>query len=100
MHRFANGSTSGSQDKNLYALNASTGAKLWSFAATAAIFYSPVIANGVVSFESIDTTYALNAKTDALLWSYPVGGNNPIVANGFLYAEDGTGTLYAFGLQP
>jgi hypothetical protein len=33
------------------------------------------------------------------LWSYPVGGNTPIVANGFLYAEDGIGNIYAFGPQ-
>ena len=89
----------GSQDNNVYALNATTGAKLWSFAATSAFFDSPVIANGVLYIESIDTTYALNAKTGALLWSCPIGGNTPIVANGFLYAEDGTGTRYAFGLH-
>jgi outer membrane protein assembly factor BamB len=89
----------GSQDKNVYALDAASGAKLWSFAADAPSYYSPAIANGVVYVESIDTTYALDAKTGAKLWSYPIGGNTPIVANGFLYAEDGTGTIYAFGLK-
>jgi len=89
----------GSQDKNVYALNATTGAKLWSFGAAAPLFYSPAVANGVVYIESTDTTYALDAKTGANLWSYPVGGNTPIVANGFLYAEDGIGNIYAFGPQ-
>jgi PQQ enzyme repeat len=52
----------GSQDKNVYAVNATTGAKLWSFAATSAVFYSPVIAHGGLYIESIDTTCALNRR--------------------------------------
>ena len=61
----------GSDDSNLYALNASTGAKLWSYATGAAVQSSPAVANGVVYFGSDDgNVYALNASTGAKLWSY------------------------------
>ena len=64
----------GSDDNNVYALKASTGAKLWSYTTGYQVFSSPAVANGVVYVGSQDNNvYALNAKTGALLWSYITG---------------------------
>ena len=57
----------------MYALNASTGAKLWSYATAFYVESAPAVANGVVYIGS-DKLYALNASTGALLWSYAAGG--------------------------
>ena len=52
-----------------YALNASTGATLWSFDADE--ITSPVVANEMVYFGSdIQTVFALNASTGAALWNF------------------------------
>ena len=64
----------GSADRNAYALNATTGALLWSFNAGGSVNTSPAVANGVVYFGSEgDNVYALNARTGAKLWSYNTG---------------------------
>jgi outer membrane protein assembly factor BamB len=56
----------GSYDFNLYALNAMTGAELWSFPTGNQVFTSPVVANGMVYFGSgLDNIYA---------FSLPAGG--------------------------
>ena len=62
----------GAGDGNVYALNAGTGAKLWSYASGKRYMYSsPAVANGVVYIGSDDgNVYALNASTGAKLWSY------------------------------
>jgi outer membrane protein assembly factor BamB len=76
-----------SQDGNLYALNANTGAKLWSDANTGCCS-SPAVANGVVYADDGVDMYALNATTGAKLWSYPIGStgfSSPAVANGVVY---------------
>jgi outer membrane protein assembly factor BamB len=69
-----------------YALNARTGAKLWSNAIGSERYTSsPAVANGAVYVGSIDyNVYALNAKTGAVLWSYTTGANvdsSPAAAN-------------------
>jgi outer membrane protein assembly factor BamB len=53
----------GSDDGNLYALNARTGVKLWSYATGGAVFSSPAVANGVVYVGSDDgNVYAFGLK--------------------------------------
>ena len=72
------------QLRQLYALNASTGALLWSASNDA---QSSAMANGVV-YVGGGGLYALNASTGALLWSYPVGRivlSAPTVANRVVY---------------
>ena len=65
----------GSYDHNVYALKASTGAKLWSYRTRDRVDSSPAVANGVVYVGSWDhNVYALKAKTGAKLWSYTTGG--------------------------
>ena len=96
----------GSYDNNVYALNASTGARLWSYTTGNAVSTSPAVANGVVYVGSNDgNMYALNASTGGKLWSYAAGTEvlaSPAVANGTVYCQavsSVSGNLYAFGLS-
>ena len=79
----------GGEDNNVYALNASTGAKLWSFTTGNSVESSPAVANGVVYIGSADQNiYALNATTGAKLWNFTTGAiveSSPTVANGVVY---------------
>jgi outer membrane protein assembly factor BamB len=92
----------GSQDNNLYALNARTGAVLWNYTTGGAIDSSPAVANGVAYVGSGDGyVYALNASTGALLWSFATGAaveSSPTIANGTLYVGSDDNNLYAFNL--
>ncbi len=84
---------------NVYALNASTGAQLWSYATGYWVFSSPAVANGVVYIGSRDfNVYALNASTGAYLWSFATQyyvETSPAVANGVVYVTSDDGKLYA-----
>jgi len=79
----------GSNDNNLYALNASTGAFLWKYQTNGSVFSSPAVANGVVYFGSGDDyLYALDASSGLFMWKYPTNGSvlsSPAVANGVVY---------------
>lgn len=56
----------GSGTPNVYALNASSGAKLWSYKTGEFVASSPAVANGVVYVGSEDfSVYALDARTGA-----------------------------------
>jgi outer membrane protein assembly factor BamB len=90
----------GSLDGNLYALNAITGALLWSYVTGAEVAESsPAVANGVVYVGSYDNNvYALNATTGAKLWSFATGfwvTSSPAVANGVVYIGSLDHTVYA-----
>ena len=90
----------GSVDTKVYALNASTGALIWSYATGNAVYCSPTVANGVVYIGSYDhKIYALNAGTGALKWSYTTGNSvynsAPAVANGMVYVGSYDDKIYA-----
>jgi len=54
----------GSYDYFVYALNAATGAKIWSFQTGSYVYSSPAVSNGIVYIGSYDySVYALNATT-------------------------------------
>ena len=54
----------GSDDHYVYALNAATGAYIWSYKTGGSIDSSPAVANGIVYIGSEDhKVYALNAAT-------------------------------------
>ena len=82
----------------LYALNASTGALLWSYS-TDAGDSSPAVANGVVYIGSADGyVHALNASTGVQLWRYNADAEvytAPAVSNGVVYVGSLRGTIYA-----
>jgi outer membrane protein assembly factor BamB len=89
----------GSFDGNVYALNAGTGAKLWSYTTGSAVYSAPAVVNGVVYFGSSDgNVYALNAGTGAKLWSYATGSgvySSPVVVNGVVYIGSYDYKVYA-----
>ncbi len=89
----------GSQDNNVYALKASTGGKLWSYATGSYVYSSPAVANDVVYVGSDDkNVYALNAITGAKVWSYTTGNSvysSPVVANRVVYVGSDDNSVYA-----
>ena len=61
----------GSFDKNIYAVNATDGTKIWNFSTGAKIWSSPAVANNIVYIGSDDhDIYALNAQTGAQVWKF------------------------------
>jgi eukaryotic-like serine/threonine-protein kinase len=94
----------GSDDDNVYALNAEDGTKLWSFQTGGFVNYSsPAVVDGVVYVGSWDdNVYALNAKTGMKLWSFKTGyyiDSSPAVANGAVYIGSADGNLYALNAR-
>lgn len=90
-------------DGLFYALNTTTGAKLWTRATGAPIFSSPVLsADGEAVFFGSDdgNVYALNARNGSLLWSAATGGvviSSPSIdADGTLYIGGGDGCMRAY----
>jgi outer membrane protein assembly factor BamB len=65
----------GSEDKNLYAIDVSTGKELWKFKTGGAVHSSPCAFNNVVYFGSFDGYfYAVDAKTGTEKWKFKTGG--------------------------
>jgi hypothetical protein len=79
----------GSDDDNIYCLNAITGSQLWSFTTEGDVASSPAVAGGCVYVGSYDhKVYYLDATTGALLWNYTTLDDifsSPAVALGRVY---------------
>ncbi len=99
----------GSQDRNLYALNETTGALLWNYNTMERNDYvssSPAVSNGVVYIGGLKTKiHAVDAYSGDLLWKYtlPVRtttrgsiSSSAAVADGIIYIGNMDGTVYAF----
>src|SRR5208282_1262333 len=90
-------------DYNLYALNAITGAKLWSFKTNGHISSSPTVSGGIVYIQSADTNvYALDATTGTKVWNFTHGGSgnpiissSPAVSDGIVYVGTHDQNVYA-----
>jgi eukaryotic-like serine/threonine-protein kinase len=78
----------GSDDGNLYALNTSTGSRLWNRNLGDFPVNSPAVVSGVV-YASVweGRDYALNASTGAIIWnaSRMYSYSSPAVSNGLYY---------------
>jgi outer membrane protein assembly factor BamB len=89
----------GSDDGNVYALNATSGALIWKYTTGGAVGSSPAVAGGMVFVGSAnDLVYALDASTGALVWNYTTGGavgSSPAVVNGIVYVGSDDGRVYA-----
>ena len=76
----------GSNDRNVYALEAATGKLVWKYATGDPVVSSPAVADGIVYIGSEDgKVYALGAATGKLVWKYATGGqvwSSPAVADG------------------
>ena len=94
----------GSDDGNLYAINAHTGAQWWQYTTGGPIQSSPTVQNNTVYFGSNDKyLYAVDAYNGVLKWKYFTGSlirsESPVISNGvvFITSSNGypDGTLYA-----
>ena len=97
----------GSNEGNVYALNAVTGQKRWSFVAEAQVGSSPTVANGVVyvgtEFVGAFNVLALNSANGNRLWGFQTGNevfSSPTVADGVVYVGSDDDSVYAFQLGP
>ena len=73
----------GSDDKNLYALDASTGAEKWKFSTGGPVRSSPAVVAGTVYFGSYDGSfYALDAVSGKLKWKFETAGEKQFEAKG------------------
>jgi len=86
-------------DGNLYALNASTGAKLWAYDSFTLMASDPAVVGGLVYAGTYSSFVALNASTGDLVWSFPRGMvGSPAVLDGVVYVVSGNfgnGDVYA-----
>jgi outer membrane protein assembly factor BamB len=93
----------------VYALDAVTGSKRWSYTAGSFVTSAPAVANGVVYVGSAryrpgsvaSNVYALDASTGAKLWSYTASSwviASPALADGMVYVGSANHKVYAFGL--
>ncbi len=92
----------GSEDGNLYCLDANTGALKWKYATNGPIQSSPTVVNSIVYFGSNDNyLYAVDATTGILKWQYymyPAAYyNSPIFSNGYIFISStgGIGELFS-----
>ena len=61
----------GSDDRQVYALNAATGEKIWNYTTGALTESTPAVVNGILYIgTNNDNLYALNAGTGAKIWSF------------------------------
>jgi outer membrane protein assembly factor BamB len=90
----------GDDDDNVYALNAATGAGVWTFTTGAPVHSSPAVVNGVVYVGSRDgNVYALKAATGAKVWTFTTGApidiSSPILVHRVVYIGSHDGNVYA-----
>jgi outer membrane protein assembly factor BamB len=89
----------GSDDGNVYALNAGNGKSVWSYHTGGMVRSSPVVASGMVYVGSFDgNVYALNASNGKPVWSYQTGSpveSSPAVSGGIIYVGSDNGRVYA-----
>jgi outer membrane protein assembly factor BamB len=95
----------GGDDQNLYALDAATGAKLWSFNGGTPILSAPAVVNGVV-YLGAGALYALNASDGRQLWSglataagvsaSPAVSGGRVFVGAYTPGVRGTPNFYAF----
>ncbi len=93
----------GSEDYNLYALDAATGSVDWSLP-TEDIVESAAVANGVVYFTSYNGIFnAVAAANGSILRRAFLGTTffgYPAVSDGMVYVAPGGGAIYALSLPP
>jgi outer membrane protein assembly factor BamB len=88
-----------SNDGNVYAVDATTGALIWQKQLPAmAVANSPAVVNGILYIGASRYLYALNASTGANVWRFSTGNTvntRPAVANGIVYFGSNDHRVYA-----
>ena len=98
----------GSQDKNIYAVDAENGNLVWNYTTGGPIVTSPAVADGKVYVGSEDGyVYCLDATHGTLIWHSFIDSNlsftfgdlvlksSPVVSDGMVYIGSLDGNLYA-----
>ncbi|MFC2015083.1 PQQ-binding-like beta-propeller repeat protein [Chloroflexota bacterium] len=89
----------GSQDFNLYAVDADTGTKNWEYKTNSWVESSPAVVNDTVYFGSNDSwIFALDAKSGEKTWEFKTGfpvKSAPAIADGVVYFGSDDYFLYA-----
>jgi outer membrane protein assembly factor BamB len=79
----------GSDDGNVYCLNATNGAVVWTYTTGSFVFSSPAVVGGFVYVGSSDGhVYCLNGTSGSWVWNYTTGWfvySSPAVVGGFVY---------------
>jgi outer membrane protein assembly factor BamB len=92
-----------SADYSVYALDAASGQRQWSFKAEQAIWAQPLIVNETVYVTSLDHhIYALSTADGSELWATELGGaiaGTPAVADGLLIVGAFDNNLYAVNAE-
>ena len=87
----------GSDDRNLYAVDAATGAKKWTFGTDGQIRSTPAVSDGAVFFISYDSkVYSLDAATGAKKWEYLTAGDRRFEAKNLHGCVPATQTMPDF----
>lgn len=90
----------GTDAGTVYALDAASGAIMWSAPAGAGVTESPALADGTLFVPTADgDLVAFDAATGAMMWSAPTGGEisvQPAVAGGVVYTGSTDGSLHGF----
>jgi outer membrane protein assembly factor BamB len=112
----------GSDDFNLYSLNAESGKINWQFKTGGIIRCKPAVVNGAVYFTSDDgNLYSVDAKSGGKMWAFYIGNDiqrvlpslnnpagdiywdymqsSPCVDNGIVYVGSGDSSFYAVDVQ-
>ncbi len=89
----------GDDDGNVYGVDSTTGAHLFSVATAGPVRSSPAISNGIAYVGSDDgKLYAINTATGAVKWTMTTGGkveSSPAVSGSFVYVGSEDGKVYA-----
>jgi outer membrane protein assembly factor BamB len=89
----------GSNDSNLYAVDAATGSQEWTFDTSGYVRSSPTVADGTVYVGSYDDTlYAVDAATGSQEWVFETSDyvfSSPTIVDGTVYVGSDDKTLYA-----
>lgn len=93
----------GSNDDNVYAVDAEDGGELWSLETESSVQSAPTVADGVVYVGSNDDSlYALDADDGEELWSYETEGwveGSPAVMDGVVYFGSTDHGIYALDAE-
>lgn len=88
----------GSDDNNVYALDAENGTKQWTYETEDKVRSSPAVVNDTVYIASYDgNLYALNAEDGTPQWTYETGGgsSSPVVVDDTVYIGSLDNRVYA-----
>jgi outer membrane protein assembly factor BamB len=89
----------GSEDKNVYCIDAISGTLVWNYTTGDLVDSSPAVTDGKVYIGSNDhLVYCLDASTGEQLWNYTTGDavlSSPTVSEGKVYIGSYDGYLYS-----